>query len=141
MDSLEEIYKLEYPVFYQALCHHKTHQNKSIRFENHKYLSAIYKDKSHHIVSEKGTQSGISEYLINYAIQKSISGLNVLYTLPTELIKARFVQSRFNTSLQYTKYYQEQLKDMDSASMKALGKGVINFVGSNSEANFAQSLI
>ena len=128
---------LEYPVLAQALFFHKTHENKPIRFEKAQYLKAVYKDKSHHIVYKKGTQARISEYLIAFAINKAIDKKNVFYVLPTDVVKARFVQSRVNTTIDYTEYYKSQMKNIDSASMKSFG-GIINFVGSNSVANFGE---
>jgi hypothetical protein len=128
---------VEYPVLSQGLFFHKTHENKPIRFEKLQYLIDIYKDKSHHKVFKKGTQSCISEYLVCFAINKAIDKKNVFYILPTDVIKARFVQSRVNTTIEYTNFYKAQMKNIDSASMKSFG-GIINFVGSNSQANFGE---
>jgi len=137
LDKGYQYLSLEYPVLNQALFHHRTHENKPIRFQKHQYLIPVYKDKSHHQIHKKGTQSCISEYLIAFSVNKAIEGSNCLYILPTDVIKARFVQSRVNTTIQNTEYYKSLMKNIDSASMKAFN-GIINYVGSNSQANFAE---
>jgi hypothetical protein len=125
------------PLLAQALFYHRTHENKPIRFKNFKYLKALYLDKSHHIICLKAVQSGVSEFLIVFAINKTGIG-NVFYILPTDLIKFRFVASRFDKSIEYSSYYKSIRKNLDSANMKAFNNGIINLIGSNSEANFGE---
>jgi len=137
LDKGYQYLSLEYPTLAQAIYFHKTHENKRISFKNFKYLEALYKDKCHHIVCLKAVQSGVSEFLIVFAINKTKKG-NVFYILPTDLIKFRFVASRFDKSIDFTNYYQENRKNLDSANMKAFFNGIINFIGSNSEANFGE---
>jgi hypothetical protein len=123
---------------WETLNFHRTHENKPIRFTNFRYLVDIYKDKAHHRVYKKGTQSKISEYLLRLAIFWSMQGKNVLYALPTDVLKARYVNSRVDKSIEYTPYYKSQQKELNSTALKGFGKGMINFVGSNSEGNFAE---
>lgn len=121
-----------------AIMYHRTHKNKGIRFNGFNYLKALYKDKSRHKVLMKSTQAGVSEYLIARAINDCINNYNVLYVMPTDVIKARFVQSRVNKTIDYTDFYKQFQKGIDSAQMKAFNMGVVNFIGSNSEASFTE---
>jgi hypothetical protein len=85
----------------------------------------------------KSTQNGISEYLIARAIFNAMNNKNVLYVLPTDVIKARFVGGRFNQTVEYSNYYKQKIKELDSASMKSFG-GIINLIGSNAPASFTE---
>jgi hypothetical protein len=135
---MENLIQIENEFVFNSLNYHRTHENKEIRFENYKYLISIYKDKSHHKVFKKGTQSKISEYLMAFAIDKALKNNNVLYVLPTDVIKTRYVTSRVNKTVEFTEFYSRALKDLNSASMKGFNNGLINFIGSHSEANFAE---
>jgi hypothetical protein len=135
--SYQYVYQEHSPLLAQALFYHRTHENKPIRFKNFKYLKALYLDKSHHIICLKAVQSGVSEFLIIFAIDKTSKG-NVFYILPTDIIKFRFVASRFDKSVEYSEYYKSIRKNLDSANMKAFNNSIINFIGSNSEANFGE---
>jgi hypothetical protein len=137
LNHLNDLSKTDDPLLHQALFHHRTHENKKIRFKNFKYLKALYRDKAHHIICLKAVQSGVSEYLIVFAIEKTKRG-NVFYIMPTDIVKFRFVASRFDKSIEFTERYQQIRKKLDSANMKAFNEGIINFIGSNAEANFGE---
>lgn len=136
--SKGQLYLKDQPLLYTALFHHKTHENKPIRFENHKYLLDIYKDKNPNIVIISCTQSGKSEWLICKANRSAIDNRNVLYVMPTEVLRSRFVSARFDKTVEYTPYYHEKIKELNSATLKSFGTGIINFIGSNSEQGFTE---
>ncbi len=126
------------PFLYRMLLHHRTHKNELIRFgEGRKYLIDIYLDKSLNIVIMKCTQASISEWLIGYTINESIIGNNVLYVLPTEVIRTRFVSARFNKTIDFTPIYSNQ-GQFNSINLKSFGTGIINFIGSNATSGFAE---
>ena len=121
-----------------ALKYHRTHLNKKLRFHDRPYQRAIYKDDSRCITVIKSTQNGISEYLICRSIFETITKHdNCLFVLPTDLVKTRYVMSRFNKSIIHTAHYKNNLKKTDSVSLKEF-QGIINFVGSNSPGNFTE---
>lgn len=130
--------KLKWPFMYHMLVNHRTHKREKIRFPGLWYLEGIYKDENPNIVLKKSTQSGISEMLIGKALHHSVIGLNVLYVLPTEILKARFVAGRVDKTLEAAPYYYEQQIRMNSTSMKSFGDGIINFIGSNSPSGFTE---
>ena len=101
-------------------------------------------DESDYIAIKKSTQCGVSEYLVVKAMAKASSGRSVFYVLPTFDIKNRFVQNRFDRSVQYSPYYQSLFKlagttkSAESMSLKHIGSGVISFAGSNTPAPFTE---
>lgn len=80
---------------------------------------------------------GVSEWLIGYSIDSSIKGENVLYILPTEIIRTRFVSARFNKTIEYSNIYNNQTV-FNSINLKSFGQGIINFIGSNAMSGFCE---
>lgn len=126
------------PFLMNMLEYHRTHQNKGIDFNNCWFLKDIYTDQSNFIVVKKATQCGVSEWLIGRAIDEAIRNRNVLYTLPTEILRTRFVFSRFNKTLEFTDFYQRHQNQIDSKVLKQFNDGIINFIGSNAIAGFTE---
>jgi len=139
---LDDWYKANSPIEELANIH-RTHNDKEITFEKHNYLRQIYQDKSDEIVIKKSSQSGISEWLIIYAINESIAGRTVLYILPTYDLKNMFVNTRLNPSIGHTEYYRNLIneakqsenyyKQSESTSIKNFLDGTIIFVGTHSD--------
>ena len=144
--SYFEALKEENLLLWLALKHHKTHKRKKLDFSNHRFLIDIYKDKSPYQVIIKSTQAGVSEYQLVRSISHALNGMNVFVVFPTEVLVSRFVNERFNKSIQYTAYYKElervirenEKKRTDSMRMIDIGDGNVCYVGSNSEANFTE---
>lgn len=95
----------------------------------------------------KSTQSGFSETLIIDAIGDAETGRSVFYVLPTDILKNRFVDNRWEKSVSYTRYYRELMKysaqkfdnkAVDNKSLKDIGDGVVAFVGSNTPSVFTE---
>jgi hypothetical protein len=136
---------IERPTVAIALCHHRTHKNARISLKNYPYLTDIYLDQSDHIVIEKSTQCGLSEFLIVFMISEGMIGRSTFYVLPTEVIRSRFIKNRVDKSIAYTPFYKKLIADGSSAkvgsgsvSLKNIGKAAIAFVGSNSAAGFTE---
>lgn len=141
----------EFPVLYLALVHHHTHKRQRPTFHEHEYLRQIYSDNRPRKVLMKGTQCGISEWLIMWSIHRAMMGRSVFYVLPNEDLKRRFVRNRFDKSVMYTPYYFEALKssreegkglgymsDGATLSLKNFRNGTIGFVSSNSAPAFSE---
>ncbi len=102
----------------------------------------MFFDRNPYIVVKKSTQCGISEWLLVETIMGA-RDVSVFYTLPTDTLKNRFVQNRFDRSVEFTPYYQallrrEEYHKSSSTSLKHLGRGAIAFSGSNSTAPFTE---
>lgn len=140
--------KEEHYPLWVAVNHHRTHTNKRITFKNHAYLKHILTDKSRLRVYKKSTQGGVSECLIVLAWSFAKDGKVVFYVLPTEGLKNRFVTNRWEKSMAYSPFYRQvratgmtatfQKELVDNKSLKDVGKGVINFAGSQSDVPFIE---
>lgn len=127
-----------------ALTHHRTHKNHRITFDGYQFMKKIYLDKSRDISIMKSTQCGVSELLIMRSWGRAYQGFSTFYVLPTFLLKGTFVKDRYERSIEYTKYYKtvgsvekETIAMISSsASLKHIGSGSINFVGSNTTSAF-----
>lgn len=133
-----------YPELWVAINHHKNHKGKMLTFHGRHYLKDIYADRSQSIVVKKGSQCGVSEYLIIRAICAAAAGRGVFYVLPTSVLQGRFVKNRFDKSIEYTPYYRglisdgNQHKQAESVSLKHFVNGTIAFVGSNASSAFTE---
>ena len=138
----------QYPLWL-AINHHRTHTNKRMTFHRHLYLAPILADSANQRVVMKGTQGGFSECLCIITWASAKQGNVVFYVLPTHLLMERFVSNRFEKSLAYTRYYREQRTSgksqsmnrkvlIDNKSLKDIGEGVVNFVGSGSDVPFVE---
>ena len=131
-----------------AINHHKTHTNKSMTLKNHAYLKPVLLDKSRLRVLKKSTQGGVSECLIIIAWAFAKDGKVVFYVMPTDGLKNRFVTNRWEKSMSFSHYYRKIKssdaslkfkKDIvDNKSLKDVGRGVINFAGSQSDVPFVE---
>jgi hypothetical protein len=86
----------------------------------------------HEIVVQKGTQVGVSTYLIRWAMfWPDIKGLTALYIFPKKVQLYDFSQGRVKP-LTKTEYLIERMgrDDVDNAMMKRIGLGLIYFRGS-----------
>jgi len=121
--------------------HLNTHREK-LDFTDKFYLVSLYQDICPEKVIQKSVQCGISEMLICWAFAYAEGGYAVLYVLPKFGLRNRFVKNRIDTVMQvvpeYRKLMREAVGDADSMSLKHFGKGVINFVGSNSPSEFIE---
>jgi hypothetical protein len=121
--------------------HLNTHR-QPLNFSNRKYLTQIYQDFSKKIIIKKSVQCGISEMLIIRSFAYSEYGFYILYVLPKYDLRGRFVHNRVNPLFSQIPQYQQMLNDAvgdsESVILKHIGKGAVNFVGSNSESEFIE---
>lgn len=125
----------------------RTHQGKFLDFDEWPYLEAIYRDPSPDICIMSCVKSGKSEWLIATDMALCMAGLNVLHCLPDEKVRNRFVQARVDPTIALTPEYRTVVrkrdfsdgqKKSDSTSLKRIGTGHCNYVGTNSEAAFVE---
>ena len=139
----EKLYN-KYRNVYWALYHHLSTKNQRMTFENRKFLVDIYKDMAEmqKMCIMKSVQCGISEGFIVTHLEQAEKGMSVLYILPKTDLRNRFVNNRVNTVLAKVGIYREilsrSLSRADSVSLKIFGDGSINYVASNSPANFTE---
>lgn len=128
-------------ILWVALNKHRTHKNRPLTLINHYYLKEVLMDNNPFRVIKKSTQCGVSEALIIMSFCMADKGNSVLYVLPTEQLKNRFVNNRYEKSIMNTAYYRQSMgsKDaIDNKSMKDIGKGMVYFAGSKSDVPFVE---
>ena len=122
--------------------YHRNTKRQRMDFSDKPYLIPIYYDISPEKVIQKSVQCGISEMLICISIAYAEKGYSVLYVLPKFALRGRFVANRIDPLLEIVPEYRNLLEnaigDSDSMTLKHLGQGVINFVGSNSASEFIE---
>lgn len=101
-------------------------------------------DPRHLYVAENAIVTHNTEYLIVTAAVCAAAGLRVFYVVDKHEKKVRMVSSRINPAFSTIPLYKQWIKDAkskgkdaESLSIKNLGAGNINFIGSNSAKDFA----
>lgn len=86
----------------------------------------------------KGTQCGLSEFLIVSTFAFALEGLSHLYVFPTEQVRNSVVADRIDRLLIENPAYRTMRSesDADNKSLKLLARGSVAFVGSNSPVSF-----
>jgi len=121
----------------------KTHQGHPLDFTEWPYLEDIYRDPSPDIAIMSCVKSGKSEWLIATDMAICMMHLNVLHCLPDEKVRNRFVQARVDPTIAHTpqyravvskKHFSDGHKKSDSTSLKRIGNGHCNYIGTNSVA-------
>lgn len=135
----KELLKRRYPKLYVAKYHHKNVHGKPMRFdEKYSWVIEIYKALEEHpdIAWRKSVQCGISETMVVSVLTDSAIGRRCIYVMPNMDLRGKFVKDRLDTLLKTVPKYKQWLKESigtsESIGMKHFGKGVINFIGSNS---------
>jgi hypothetical protein len=143
LELKREKLKRKYPKLYVAKYHHVNVHNKPMSFgDKYRFLIPLYKmmEVEPDMCAEKAVQSGASEWFIVSALDDAAKGLRVLYVMPNIDLRGKFVKDRLDRLLKIVPYYQDLLTnaigDSTSIGLKHFGKGIINFVGSNSEVEF-----
>lgn len=137
--ALEKGLARDYPVFFNALKHHRTHKGRRLDFASNPWAKDIYLDTHPHQVFIKSTQNGITEYLICREISEASRGRNVFHVLPNDQILQRYVHERFDKTSQLTPAYKQMIKGgTDSVHMKQVQSGTIAYVASGSASQFTE---
>jgi hypothetical protein len=140
----KEILKREYPKLWLAREHHLNVHGRKMEFgDRYRFLIELYKNLPERLAMEKAVQSGISELFIVSSFEEAIRGLRILYVTPNTDFRGKFVKDRVDRPIKLVPYYQEALKasigSSESIGLKTFGKGVLNYVGSNSPADFVST--
>jgi len=130
---------------YWARYHHLNKRNEHLKFyDDREFLVDIYKSAhtKQRMCIKKSVQCGVTECFVVSHLEQAERGLSVLYVLPKTDIRNRFVNNRINRTIakvpEYRKILASSPNKTDSASFKLFGNGAINYVSSNSEANFTE---
>lgn len=120
--------------------HHRNERGGRMDLTNRPYLMDILLDETAEIAIQKCVQCGITEIAIATSMYESEVGLRVLYVLPSQPARNRFVANRVNKAVARSSYYQSITADneINSVSLKDVGQGVIHFVGSNTVQEFSE---
>lgn len=143
LELKREQLRRKYPKLWTSRYHHVNVHNKPMQFgDKYRFLIALYKmfDIEPDIIMEKAVQSGASEMMIVSALEDAAKGLRVLYVMPNVDLRGKFVKDRLDRLLKTVPLYRDFLSnaigDSSSIGLKHFGKGILNFVGSNSGAEF-----
>ena len=143
--DLNSIYQ-KFPILKTYLEHHKNTHGDNISLEGRPYLLPMLLDDADEIVVQKAVQTGLTEIAVCKALHLAIQGLHALYVLPSHPSRNRFVANRIDKVLEESSYYRDKtlkriapgVKAPDSRGLKAIGRGVVHFVGSNTKAEFSE---
>lgn len=128
-----------------AINHHRNIRGEKMRFDDKPYLIALFFDPHPKITVMSCVQVGKTEWLMVAAFYfAGEMGLQVMYTLPDEVLRNTVVANRIDTVIKKSPYYAAQVRreggqhGADNRGLKHFGKGAIFFAGSNSTATFIE---
>lgn len=108
--------------------------------DKYRFLIPLYKMEEQDVCIEKSVQCGASELMIVSCLHEASIGLRILYVMPNIDLRGKFVKDRLDRLLKAVSYYQTLIKeaygDSTAIGLKHFGMGLLNFVGSNSPAEF-----
>ena len=141
LELKREKLRRNHPRLYLAKYHHLNVHGKRMEFgDKYRFLIPLYKGILEREVYEKSVQCYVSEMLIVTALEIAEEGLRVLYVMPNIDFRGKFVKDRLDRLLKIVPYYNNCLREAigsaDGIGMKHFGRGLLNFVGSNSPAEF-----
>ena len=142
LDLRRESFKQRKPRLWLARFHHVNVHNKPMEFgDKYRFLIPLYNMMDERdICCEKSVQCGMSEWMIVSVLHEASIGLRILYVMPNIDLRGKFVKDRVDRPLKLVPYYVKLVKESygESAAigLKHFGKGLLNFVGSNSPAEF-----
>jgi len=129
-----------WPFMYLAAYVHLTVRGNPLRFDNRPWAIDIYKDDADCMVIPKGSQIGISEFMRVRLFGYQKAGLSVMYIMPNENIRNRFVSNAIDPLINKVPEYKRATANADKAvhskGLKTIYGRVCAFVGSNSPENF-----
>lgn len=143
-DDLEREVKHKTPVLYAALAYHKNHRGHLLDLEKQPSMKALYAERRPRGCVIKSVQGGVSEWLLVKGITEAGNGRNIFWVLPDGGLVGRFVNERFNKTIEFTPEYQELVDPRKlwafkaKTGMKQFGRGTITFVGSRSSQGFTE---
>jgi len=133
--------KRDHPRLWLARFHHVTVHNEPMQFgDKYRFLIPLYKMEEQDICIEKSVQCGASELMIVSCLHEASIGLRILYVMPNIDLRGKFVKDRIDRPFKAVPFYVNLVKeaygDSTAIGLKHFGLGLLNFVGSNSPAEF-----
>lgn len=112
----------------------KTESGQPLDFHVHRFLRAIYADKSPLICSMKAAQIGFTTYEILKSLHEAYNeGRDIIYVLPTSDDVKQFSGGKTNRMIDNNPILQKWTADKDSVEQKRVGKATIYYRGSWTE--------
>jgi len=140
--KLKQMLLNEHPTLYNAMFRHISTRMKKMRFDTYPYLIDIYIDNARRKCIKSSVQSGKTEFMVIDHLAKAERGLAVMYVLPNDLLRNRFVKNRIEKMFNFVPYYMDKLLHSTGTSksmgLKHYGKGTIVYAGSGSETSFKE---
>lgn len=132
-NSLKEIEHLSVPAWILAN-EIKTESGQPIDFHVHRFLKAVYADKSPFICAIKAAQIGFTTYEILKSLHEAKNdGIDIIYVLPTADDVKQFSGGKTNRMIDNNPCLQQWTADKDSVEQKKVGKATIYYRGSWTE--------
>lgn len=114
--------------------HIKTESGALLDFDNHKFLEAIYDDKSPFICAMKAAQIGFTTYeILKTAHEAYYDNIDIIYVLPTADDVKQFSGGKTNRIIDNNHCLQEWTNDKDSVEQKKFGRATVYYRGSWTE--------
>lgn len=110
-------------------------KGKPFSFYGHSYLLDIYQDKHPFICSQKSTQCGLSELLINTAFYLADKkSFNSMIIFPADAVLYDFIRGRVSPAINESPHIKSRIADTDNVGIKSMGKAFMYFRGSQTES-------
>lgn len=135
--ALEKGLARDYPVFFNALKHHRTHKGNRLDFTRNPWAKEIYMDLHPWQAIIKSTQNGVTEYALCRELTEASQGRNIFHVMPDGNLVSRYVHERADKTIELVPYYK-QLMRRDSVTLKQIGPGTITYVWSGSPGQFTE---
>jgi len=130
------------PTLYNAMFKHISTRMQPMRFADYHYLIDIYVDKRKRKCIKSSVQSGKTEYMVIDHLTKAEKGLAILYVLPDNDLRNRFVKNRIEKMFTFVPFYRDQMMKATGTSktvgLKHYGLGTIVYAGSGSPNQFKE---
>ncbi len=111
-----------------------TDNGEPFEFVDRSYLVQPMEDSSPHLVIQKASQVGATEFAINRALSFADNHqVKVIYTFPTAEDVKTFSNSRLNPAIRGSPYLSRRVGGIDNVSLKSIGDSFIYFRGSWTE--------
>lgn len=132
----------ENPTLYNAIFKHITTRMGPMRFADYHYLIDIYVDKRQRKAIKSSVQSGKTEFMVIDHLSHAQKGLAILYVLPDNDLRNRFVKNRIEKMFTFVPFYRDQIMKATGTSktvgLKHYGLGTIVYAGSGSPNQFKE---
>ncbi|MFA5048722.1 MAG: phage terminase large subunit family protein [Patescibacteria group bacterium] len=133
-----------WPLLYWSMEYHRNSKGKKMDFNDAWFLIDLYKNilKWPYFVAKKSAQCFISELMIVLSLYEAgVLGFCIMYSLPNDNLKRRFVNNRVDKALReipfYVKLYDDA-KGVKRTELKHFGRGSIAYINSRNEKEYIE---